>query len=276
MLALQASEIKESFTAVRANRYRASWCIGQALSVYSNLFWREYLGATVWSLYEALKTAVTATAAGWMESPTISDLVSLMGQGDRYTILGRAATDSRPSQLGTLNALEDENIIVVRKTGVANHRKYHFGILMKLPILTPAQASQLPDPIQKKHTCFLGSLRGFDLPAWCHRHLFYNMPEKTAVPGWVMIRIQIFHSQANRCRHLLFNLRWYAMRTIAVYAHKRPLPLCLLHMELIVLLAYAISVNNTHWKNYERMVVLYGRNGTYVSSCESRLCFCER
>mgnify|MGYP006909090090 CR=1 FL=1 len=169
MLLMDSSKVATQFTAVYAsgtNRFKSEWDIGQALTLYTQLFWKSYLGVSVWSLYDTLKTAVVACAAGWMEPPTINELVALVGQGDRYTILGRAATETRPAQKGTLDTLERENIVVVSKTGPTNHRVYNFGILMQLPILTPFQVDQLPKPIQKKHNHFLGALRGFDLPVW--------------------------------------------------------------------------------------------------------------
>lgn len=132
----------------------------EARNAYADLFWRPYLTAVPYALYQtlaAVQTVVRGRADGrW---PIINDLVVLMGAGDRATILGREATKTRPRQVGALDRLVAENIVVCFVRGDGRNRRYEFDAHPILPLLTPKQIQRLDPAVKEMHLEWLTQRR---------------------------------------------------------------------------------------------------------------------
>lgn len=136
--------------------------LGASRSSYDALFWRPYLGANPFALYQSL----VAFAASGRQRVSVEMIARTMGQGDRYTILGRAASGKMPSQAGSAARLEAEGIVdhVRRRKGTMTAHAFH--VLTVLPVLVPAQTAVLDPALADMHEWFLGNLPGFDLVGW--------------------------------------------------------------------------------------------------------------
>lgn len=123
---------------------------------YIEQFWRPYLGANAFGLWRVL-----VGVQGMMDNhiyerwPTIETLSAMVGEGDRYAILGRAATATRPAQVGTLDRLVEENLVVGWLKGEGKGRRYTFEVQIELPVLTPRQSRQLDTAVAKLHKRYL-------------------------------------------------------------------------------------------------------------------------
>ena len=136
--------------------------LGQHRLAYEALFWRPYLGANPFALYQSL----VAFAGSGRTAVSVEMIARTLGQGDRYTILGRAASGKMPSQAGAAARLEQEGIVdhVRRRKGTMTAHTFH--VLLSLPVLVPAQTAVLDPALADMHEWYLGSLPGFDLVGW--------------------------------------------------------------------------------------------------------------
>lgn len=111
---------------------------------YVQLFWRAYLGAIPFALWETLSVFQLNKPADqpW---PTIKFLVSLLGPGvSRHTILGRPKSKSHPGQQGSLDLLSSERLIYYWTEGdFPATRRYLFRVHTALPLLTPSQVTEM-------------------------------------------------------------------------------------------------------------------------------------
>lgn len=111
---------------------------------YTHLFWRAYLGAVPFALWDTLCLLQLNMKPGdaW---PTIRTLAALLGPGvTRHTILGRAPSRSHPGQPGALDRLGGEGLVKYAAEG--DHPaiyRYTFKVHTILPLLTPAQVRDM-------------------------------------------------------------------------------------------------------------------------------------
>lgn len=120
---------------------------------YIRYYWRPYLEAPAYGLWDILLATQQQIRQGKLPGwPSVEAIALLVGQGDRYTILGRKATATRPAQPGTIHRLGEERIAVytVIDEGTTAQR-YVFEVQESLPMLTPAQVATLPSVIRRLH-----------------------------------------------------------------------------------------------------------------------------
>lgn len=165
-----------------ASQRPSVWRLGEAHELYTRIFWPAYLGVRPFALYDQLRQHVTAVAAGYLEAPTVQALADILG--GRGAVQGREAARGRKSQAGMLQQLSDEMMIRLRTSGKGRQRVYRFGVLLQLPVLTPAQAAVMPRRWGEQHERFLGALRGFDLPAWREIEAASLVPDMVSATGW--------------------------------------------------------------------------------------------
>jgi hypothetical protein len=118
---------------------------------YTWLFWRPYLTAVpfdLWRVLLAFQEETRRTREPW---PPITAVTEAMAIGDRYTILGRAATRTRPGQVGALTRLADEGLVLYAVRGEGKAHRYEFHARSSLPLLAPAQVATLSEPLQRAH-----------------------------------------------------------------------------------------------------------------------------
>lgn len=161
--------------------------LGQAQSVYNDLFWRPFLGFQSYTLYCVLSSCAVGVASGYMVPPTVADLQGLAGFSSRSMVMGRNSAGGRPAQAGYMRKLIDEVIVRTSVKGSGRKRQYTFGVLLHLPVLTPEQARALPGRLGDIHERFLGSLYGFDLPAWRKYAVSTFVPDNVSVYGWAWL-----------------------------------------------------------------------------------------
>lgn len=151
----QSSTLTQEFVAAM----RGNQPLLTAESDYIQQFWRPYLGASAFALWQVL-AGVQGMINGriYERWPTIEVLSSMVGEGDRYTILGRAATATRPAQVGALDKLVEENLVVGWLKGEGKGRRYTFEVQVEIPVLTPRQAKQLDTAVWKLHKRYLTRL----------------------------------------------------------------------------------------------------------------------
>ena len=152
--------------------------LGDAQSQYETLFWRPYLGAPAWGLYESLRAFAACDV--W-ESINVEMLALTMGQGSRATILGRQGGG------GAAARLEDERVVDHLRRGRRTRTGHVWAVLPRLPALTPAQAGRLDGRLADMHEWYLGSVRGFDLPGWRGIEAGSLVDEAVRVYGRVVI-----------------------------------------------------------------------------------------
>lgn len=133
--------------------------LGQWSAAYRALFWRPFLGRAAYDVYDALVAAIIAG----MEI-------------NASTLLACSGRKSRRALAPALARLEDELLVLNHIVGKGKQTRYLFDVLPRLPALAPAQAKTLSRPLQTMNLHFLGSLPGFDLPAW------HKRPESSFVP----------------------------------------------------------------------------------------------
>lgn len=111
---------------------------------YIHLFWRAYLGAVPFALWDTLCVLQLNMSAGdaW---PPIKTLAALLGPGvTRLTILGRAPSKKHPGQPGALERLAVEGLVKYSVEG--DHPavyRYTFRVHTILPLLTPLQVRDM-------------------------------------------------------------------------------------------------------------------------------------
>lgn len=133
---------------------------------YAHKFWRPLLGLIPFSLWEILRSYnyfVLNHGADW---PSVNTISATLGYGDRYTILGRNATKTRPEQRGAIDTLVDYGICIYDSVGEGRQKKYYFLVQEQLPILTPCQVGQLPGVKQREHKHLLKRYKNFKIDGW--------------------------------------------------------------------------------------------------------------
>lgn len=129
---------------------------------YEASFWQPYLGPIAFALWRLLRIwqpgVEDSADHRW---PTISVIAKTIGIGDRFTILGRAATATRPAQRGVLQQLVDEGLLIYGKKGKGRGSRYWFVVRTYLPVLTPGQLknakedNRIPAVLVKRHRQWL-------------------------------------------------------------------------------------------------------------------------
>lgn len=150
--------------------------LGEQHPEYEALFWRPYLGMSVYTVYLSLQVFANCVSRGVWETVNIEMLARSMGQGDRYAILGRRASKGRTGQPGAVEALVAEDIVSHWRERKGTRTGHAFQVLTRLPVLTPAQTERFERPLAEMHEWYLGAMRGFDLPAW------RKLEQKSLVP----------------------------------------------------------------------------------------------
>jgi hypothetical protein len=125
---------------------------------YIALFWRPFLGNVAYSLWDILR-ALDVDGDGQVDMPiTIDEPALLMGIGDRYTILGRRKTKSRPAQIGALQRLDEAGLVHFKAKGPDKfHLKYTFSVAHRPAMLNEGQLESLKKGVRDVHTRFVGS-----------------------------------------------------------------------------------------------------------------------
>lgn len=136
-------------------------------SNYAQRFWRPYVGLIPFSLYELLLSYDFFVKRFGQKWPTIALLSDMLGHGDRYTILGRAARPGYKAQTGALNELVRQRILYYWTSGEGTQTSYYFIVRAKLPLLTPKQVEALGSRrLLEAHAEFLEHYDEFDLGGW--------------------------------------------------------------------------------------------------------------
>lgn len=146
---------------------------------YVELFWRPYLGAQPFALWSALRASLwfVEEKGHW---PPIGLLAEMMGQSDRYMILGRAATRTRPKQTGVLDALANQNLVNYWREPHGRQNRYAFQVRTSLPLLTPAQVKPFRAIFKRTHLAYLERLR-VNVDQW------RGVTAKTLIPRLLML-----------------------------------------------------------------------------------------
>lgn len=171
----------------RDDKRPSPWSLGHAQSMYNDLFWRPYLGQKAYALYGTLASWARAVAAGYVERPTVAMIQDAAGFADRGSVMGRAASGNHPRRDGYMQQLTTEMIVRIASSGKGFRRRYSFGVLLHLPILTPAQVQRITPRMRDVHERFLGALRGFDLPAWRTFEVETLVPDNVSQYDWVWL-----------------------------------------------------------------------------------------
>lgn len=113
--------------------------------LYVWLFWRPYLGATAFDLWQLLiRCQLLVRQRGDGRWPALARIADAMGEGGRIAILGRPATKSHPGQAGALDRLVLEGLVVYAVRGEGAGQRYEFDVAEVVPVLTPWQVKELP------------------------------------------------------------------------------------------------------------------------------------
>ena len=158
--------------------------LGEQAATYETLFWQPFMGVA-YSFYVVLRSY--ALAANVWPEVSVDMMARSMGQGDRTAILGRAASNGRPAAPGAAQLLDDLNVVVHRQRRRGTRSTHLFEVLMRLPVLTPAQVEGFERPLADAHEWFLGSIRGFDLVAWRELDKASFVPEAAAKFGRIRV-----------------------------------------------------------------------------------------
>lgn len=127
---------------------------------YYRLFYRPYLGAAAFALWDLL-LALDFDRDGRVDQGwRIDDLALLMGMGDRYTITGRNATKTRPKQKGAIEALEEAGLITVKVEGWHKARRYWFTVDRRPPILDAEQVATMGEDLALLHGRYFANRLG--------------------------------------------------------------------------------------------------------------------
>ncbi len=141
-----------SVTLVAPDLSRIGWV---PTSGYELRFWLPYLGRgpfCAWQLLRAFAYSAHRNGGDW---PSLDTLAAILDT-DRRQLTGR------PDRAGWLPRLRDEQII---DWSSATSRRYEYTVLESLPLLTPAQASDLRPHLTQFHRHWLESAE-VDLLTW--------------------------------------------------------------------------------------------------------------
>jgi hypothetical protein len=162
--------------------------LGDRAGAYSVLFWRPFLGAPAHALYVTLLALAESAAALTDGQINVEMMARMMGQGNRYTILGREASGKRPLQVGVVDVLEACGIVRHWRRRSGRERRHAFDVLPTLPLLTPSQAATLPNPLAVLHDRYLGALPGIRVQEWREIETPSFIPQ--AVERYGMVRVE--------------------------------------------------------------------------------------
>jgi len=123
-------------------------------SVYAIRFWQPVLTPPVFGLWITLR-GFAWDGPGKEVYPSIQLLADICAGGNRHKVIGRAERKDRKAFDGYLKLLQKFQIVSVRTEGRNHERAYFFRVLEHLPILTPVQASWLPDNVEEAHKRWL-------------------------------------------------------------------------------------------------------------------------
>jgi hypothetical protein len=158
--------------------------LGQQAAAYEALFWQPLMGAA-YSFYVTVRGFAQAVDA-WPEV-SVDMLARSMGQGDRTAILGRAAGNGRPALPGAAQLLDELDVVIHRSRRRGTRSTHTFEVLMRLPVLTPAQVAGFERPLADAHDWFLGSIPGYNVIAWRELDKASFVPEAAAKFGRVRV-----------------------------------------------------------------------------------------
>ncbi len=130
------------------------------VSNYALQFWQPLIGCGPFSLWTLIRSYARDAAApdGKPTYVSVSALAAILSNNNRQILIGRRRGQNW--QPGWIQVLEDHQVLTWRR----GTKLYHWHVLGSLPLLSPAQVSQLSDNRQAAHTRFIESC---DLsPAW--------------------------------------------------------------------------------------------------------------
>jgi len=130
---------------------RDGWTIVETYGLY---FWLPYLGARTYLTWVLIKSFAWGSKTA--SYPSVSRLARILSNSpdSRKTIAGRRGTT------GTLQRLKSAGLLYVTTVGSGPQAKHTFHILRTLPLLNPAQLSELTPSLQRDHA---GYLRRFNV-----------------------------------------------------------------------------------------------------------------
>lgn len=130
-------------------------------------FWGAALGSGPIWLWLTLRSYGYYVDKGIGDWPSIAGIVDTMGAGmGRAAIMGRAATSTRPRQIGAVDHLLSARLIYHYTEGEGTTAIHAFKVLDNLPLLAPAQVRILSGRKQAEHEAFLGYYKAFNYQAW--------------------------------------------------------------------------------------------------------------
>lgn len=139
------------------------WGRPEVIGRYDLMFWQPLLGPKSFCLWLTLRMFEDAP-----EPPSLTTLADIVfNGGGRRRILGRYRKKDNRYTAGAIDPLEEHGIAHVsreeRSDGTAG--RYYIDVLKRLPIMTPAQVSQLSKRRQESHDRVLEQL-GVDKAEW--------------------------------------------------------------------------------------------------------------
>jgi len=129
-------------------------------------YWQPYLaareretGARNTGIAFCLWNTLRSFPAAWDDRkrphwPTICTLADMTAGGNRHKLIGRSAHGKKRHYnrtVGALEILENERIVWPQTIGTGRDTVYYFRVLDNLPLLVPAQVSQLSTRLQERH-----------------------------------------------------------------------------------------------------------------------------
>ena len=136
--------------------------LGQQRLAYEALFWRPYLGANPFALYQSLVAFAGSGPYGRErgdDCPHVGAGRPLHHPGPRR--FGQDAVSGGGG--GAAGAGGDCGPCTAAQGTMTAHT---FHVLLSLPVLVPAQTALLDPALADMHEWYLGSLPGFDLVGW--------------------------------------------------------------------------------------------------------------
>lgn len=145
---------------------------------YAQRFWRPILGIVPFTLWEVLRSYEFFYTAGHDPFPTIEMLADSMGYGNRYTLLGRAASGARKEQEGAIDVLVRHRVCHHWTEGQGTAVIHYFNVLETLPVLTPSQLATLSARKQREHGEYLKKFKGFNAETWQQSQAETNIADR--------------------------------------------------------------------------------------------------
>jgi len=128
-------------------------------------FWQPLLGVRAAALYLLLRRF----AYGQREEcwPSLSRLAASLGM-ERRALVGRSRqrAGSVTQEVGLLSTLERAGLVQVAVSGQGHGRRYRCRVRKRIPLLTPAQVTELPELLQEAHSRLLARRRPGPVRAW--------------------------------------------------------------------------------------------------------------